>query len=269
MALDYMDMFRSILPTGDAFLTRSIGNMQRFWKSLAALPEDIRDEFMAVWRDDFPQDTRVIEQQEQDFGIYDAGAGLTEQDRRDRLTGLWLSIGGQDPQYIQDTLQAAGFTDAHVYEWWEDGTNPPVPRDPRLVLGDTEGSPVYLTGCGQPNMVCGHPNAVCGYYETVSGYLLVNPGYRTRPDYVMFAGATEAYAGKGKNYAGYFETTSIVQNSTPVPSNEDYWRYIVYVAGPTWPNAATIPAERRTEFEALVWQLFPAHLWIGMIVNYT
>ena len=68
---------------------------------------------------------------------------------------------------------------------------------------------------------------------------------------VQFNGSTAQMGGAG--------ITTVGLEPTPVPSVK-YWPWFMYVS-------ATIPAERKDEFDALILKLRPLHLWIGINPN--
>ena len=55
----------------------------------------------------------------------------------------------------------------------------------------------------------------------------------------------------------------------PIPSDPIKWRGFFYIAAEEMPNSATVPLERKAEFEELILSIFPAHLWGGILVNFT
>ena len=146
-------------------------------------------------------------------------------------------MGGQDPRYIQDTLQAAGF-DVYIHEWWEPGTEPALddptpatPRDPSIILG---GIIVYLNECGEVLAECGEALAEAGERSTPPGYPLVN---KDGTVYVVSADPAE-------------------------------WPYYLYIGGAVFGETAQIDPKRKDEFEDLCLKICPAQQWLGIIVEY-
>ena len=55
----------------------------------------------------------------------------------------------------------------------------------------------------------------------------------------------------------------------PISTDSDTFGYWYYVGGQNFPDIVTLPAERRDEFEDLLLEIAPAHLWAGLLINYT
>ena len=131
--------------------------LTEFFEGLITLPENIRIYIDSIWDDISPSTTRQLTEWENQFGL--PNTVTDEQERRDRLDARWKALGGQSPRYIQDTLQAAGF-DVYIHEWWElPRTEPPVVRNPLLVLNDG-------TGVTRYNMSDGAAEAIDGGVQT-------------------------------------------------------------------------------------------------------
>ncbi len=264
---------RHLLPTGRAWRITVDKRLRRYMEGLAAAMSRIRDDVDDVWLDVFPQTTRRLDEWEDQFGL--RTAGLSEQQRRDRLEGAWKALGGQSPRYIEDTLRGAGF-DVYVHEWWVPGTEAPIgvhaaaePRDPFLWLAqEYTGVVLYVAECGESAGACGEPAAECGNTVERIGYPLVNKV--TKAELGLSAECGEASAACGEplaecgNYNGYRETIL----SYPLPTDPATWPYFLYIGGPEFGDTATVPAARRDEFERLCLKICPAHLWLGILVQY-
>lgn len=112
-----LSLFKHLLPKAIAWNITIDKQLRQFFDGLVTpVIEDAVEWFDLIWLDMFPQTTRQLTQWEQQFGVFKLD--LTEQERRDRLDALWAAQGAQDPRYIEDTLQAAGF-DVYVHEYWE------------------------------------------------------------------------------------------------------------------------------------------------------
>lgn len=111
-------IFKHLLPRAKAWtITKTTKTLRKFFEGLVSpLITDTRTFFDLIWYDLFPETTRELTQWEAVFGL--KNGDLTTSERIARLDGLWKATGGQDPQYIQDTLQTSGF-DVYVHEWWE------------------------------------------------------------------------------------------------------------------------------------------------------
>lgn len=234
----FLNIFKHLLPNARAWQITINSQLREFFDGLSnsAIAVDIKTFYDEIFNDIDPQQTRELSAWETQFALPDNG--LTEQDRRDRLAATWQALGGQDPRYIQDTLQAAGFP-VYVHEWWEPGTEPAIgspapatPRDPSIVLGAII---VYINECGEALAQCGEALAQCGERSTPPGYPLVNKDGST---YTVSA----------------------------VPAE---WPYYLYIGGEIFGNPATVDANRKDEFEDLCLKICPAQQWLGIIVTYT
>lgn len=148
------------------------------------------------------------------------------------MVSAWSANGGQSPRYLQDVIQAAGF-DVYVHEWWVPGTNPPVPRNP-------VGALIFVTAQdGAPIMQDGDPEAQDGNIGAGGGggYIIVND-------------------------------LSSDGGSTPIPTDPEQFPYILYFGGEMFGTNATIPADRKNEFESLLLRIKPAQQWLGLMIEY-
>jgi len=235
----FLNIFKHLLPNARAWKLTPDKYLRKFFTGLANsdIATGVKTFFDEIFSDIDPQQTRELSAWENQFAL--PNTGLTEQERRDRLEATWQAVGGQDPRYIQDTLQAAGFP-VYVHEWWIPGTEPAIdspaaatPRNPNLVL--TDGSVVYLNECGEALAECGEALAECGERSTLVGYLLVNKD--------------------GTTYT--------------IPTDTAEWPYILYIGGTVFGASATVDASRKDEFEDLCLKICPAQQWLGIIVTYT
>ena len=234
----FLNIFKHLLPNARAWQITTVKQLREFFEGLAnsSIAITVKIFFDEIWADIDPQQTRELDQWETQFALRDTG--LTEQERRDRLAATWQAVGGQDPRYIQDTLQAAGF-DVYVHEWWVPGTEPAIdspaaatPRNPALVLSD--GTPVYLNECDEALAQCGEALAQCGERNDPIGYPLVN-----------------------KDGTVYLITADPAE-----------YPYYLYIGGAVFGESATVDSKRRDEFEDLCLKICPAQQWLGIIVEY-
>jgi len=262
--MDYLKLYKLLLPKARAWRITVEKNLRKFFEGLTDLPADVREFVDLVYLDVFPQTTRELEKWEDQFNLPDT-PGLTIQERRDRLEAAWAAQGGQDPRYIQDTLQAAGFP-VYVHEWWEPASSwpngPPVARNPNIYL-DT-GATKFVMADGDENSQDGDELAQDGGVADASGYLLVNR-YDIRGR--LGDGSREMQTGGFNAQDGAI--SSVVKNiNYVVPSDPAKWPFFLYIGGQTFPDTVTLPASRRTEFELLVLKICPSQLWKGILVEY-
>lgn len=265
------DNIKHLLPRSRAFSIIVEKKIRKFWTAIGNVFEDAADFFELLWSDLFPQTTRHLTQWEAQFGL--TAGTLTEQERRDRLDAIWAANGGQDPQYIRDTLQAAGFP-VYVHEWWElPRTDPPTVRNPFTAING------YPYCCGSAETLCGDLRALCGNYDSGSGFgqALVNKIYVSRTRYVCCCGDPYVLMGEathplytgnpslcGANSGVLFE-----RKEYPIPTDPTDWRYLYYVGGQTFGDPVNITSARRDEFEDLLLKISPSHVWIILFINFT
>lgn len=230
--MSFLKLFQHLLPDARAWRVTIEKNLRRFFEGLSDAPANAREFIDDVYLDLFPQTTRALDEWEDQFALPDTVPA--EQDRRDRLSGVWKALGGQSPRYIQDTLQAAGFP-VYVHEWWAPASSPPVARNPSAVL---PGTTVIGAVLGNAQMVLGATKAQLGALSLTNDDVIVNKMGEKTPAY-------------------------------PIPADPATYPFFIYLGAATFPNLANIPAARRDEFEALCLKICPSQLWIGVLVNYT
>ena len=241
----FLRIFQHLLPNARAWRITAEKQLREFFEGLSGIGEDVKLFFDQIYLDLFPDDTRELDAWENQFGL--VSTGLTDQQRRDRLTAAWQASGGQDPTYIQETLQSNGFP-VFVHEFWEPGTEqpvdvpgPPTVRNPFTVLRDDTGIPNYTIECGEALAECGEVGAECGESVDLPGYPLVNKVRTT----------------DGSSFILY-----------TIPVDPTTWPYFLYIGGEVFGDIVTIDPKRQNEFEALMLQICPAQQWIGVLANY-
>jgi len=199
---------------------------------------------------------------------------LTEQERRDRLAATWQALGGQDPRYIQDTLQANGF-DVYIHQWWVPGSEPApdvklcvTPRNPKLYLRDSGDNITYLTGQGEPLMEAGEAKAEAGERSSLPGYVLVNKVFTTTREVLSLSGESFMEAGEADALAGLYTGFTESPVEYFIPTETEKWPYFLYIGGQVFGDQAQIDPKRKDEFEALCLKICPAQQWLGLIVEY-
>lgn len=261
---DEVGVFEHLLPKARAWQLTATKQLRSFFAALVpdlvtAIKRFVDDRY----EDIDPSRTTILDRWEHQFGL--VPGSLSESERRDRIDAAWKAQGGQSPRYIQDTLQAAGF-DVYVHEWWEPNSNPPITRNPN----DAVGNPNAGINAGNPAATCGNPAATCGgtFKGRPQGYWLVNLITDTKKDAPGTCGNRAMTCGNTKiNTCGFFSRTNNTRRRYDTPSPE-FWPYLMYIGGPTWPNMARISGTRRLEFETLCLKICPAQQWLGILVNY-
>lgn len=244
----FFRIFQHLLPRAKAWSLTADKPLRRFFVGLAnATGAPFKTFFDRVWLDLFPAYTRELAAFEEQFGLPGAG---TDAQRRDRLAAAWRATGGQDPAYIQDTLQAAGFP-VFVHEWWV--ARPPVgdgsaatPHDPRDYLR-TNSAGLHVEG---------------------KGYALVNRIFPVASLIITSAGEPFMEAGEAKAESGNFDTFNLGEVNYVTPDNPALWPYFLYIGGETFGDVIELPAARRRDFEELSLQICPAHVWLGILIKW-
>jgi hypothetical protein len=227
-----LSLFKHLLPRAKAWQITVDKQLRQLFEGLSESVEDTSEFLGDIWFDLFPATTRELTAWEAQFGIPTTG-DVTDADRRDRLAALWSAQGGQDPRYIQDTLQASGF-DVYVHEWWVPGTDPPIARNPGIAFG---GQPL---ACGDSVMECGETVAQCGESWAAlgqTGYALVNKLYTS-------------------------DGTNLERVEYTIPQDQADWPYCLYICGENFGDFAQVSSARQGELEDLILKICPAHLWV-------
>lgn len=292
--MNFFRMFTHLLPNARAWRLTIDKKLRQFFEGLTGLGSDIKDFVDSVWEDIYPATTREITRYEKQFGL--SNTPLTEQQRRDRLDATWKALGGQDPRYIQDTLQNNGFN-VFVHEWWDPADVPPIgstvtmrcgtsfarcgepralcgivtrecvpPRNPLLVLRQDTFGPQIEMACGEELAECGEASANAGDQVNPLGYPLVNKIFESTQtiaecgDPLIECGETSAECGDSSVNEGL--------RNYVIPNNSDKWSYFLYIGGETYPDIATVDLNRRDEFETLCLKICPTQQWLGILVIY-
>lgn len=268
----FLRIFKHLLPNARAWRLTIDKQLRQFFEGLSNSEDAIKIFFDGVWLDLFPNTTRELEKWEKQFGLRDTG--LTEQARRERLDATWKAVGGQDPKYIQDTLQGAGFN-VYVYEWWEPGTEAPIgvkqcvtPRNPLKWLRREYTGVNLMVECGEPDALCGELFAQAGNTRNPLGYPLVNKIFVTIPDIKPLCGEVVAEAGEPEALCGNYFQFREVEREYIVPNDPAKWPYFLYIGDETFGGIAQIDLKRRDEFEALCLKICPTQQWLGILVKY-
>lgn len=270
--MTFLRIFKHLLPRGRAWRITVDKKLRDFFSGLSGVGADVKTFFDEVWLDIFPETTRDIVGWENQFGLLDAG--LTEQQKRDRLAATWKALGGQDPDYIQTTLRDNGF-DVYVHEWWEPGTQPVpgvkqcvTPRSPLTVLRREYTKVDILVECGELLAQCGEAFAEAGNSLEPRGYPLVNKILRTVPDILPLCNEAVAEAGEESASCGNYDQFRTDRQEYIVPQDPTKWPYFLYIGGANFGDIAQVDPKRRDEFERLCLKIFPAQQWLGILVEY-
>jgi len=258
----WLNIAKHLLPRAKAWRLTLDNTLRRLIDGLIDFPNDIQEYFDLIWLDMFPATTRELDAWEYQWGLPETN--LTEQERRDRLAATWAAIGGQDPSYIQATLQANGF-DVYIHEWWLPASDPPEVRNPIAWL---LGLPVE---CGEDIAECGEPIAECGNRipQGANPYWLVNKLDWTGYNWTVLCGQALAQCGEASAECGEYDGFLVSRVYYPLPTDPDYWPYFLYFGDTTFGESVVISSERQDEFENLLLKLCPLQQWIGLFIEYS
>lgn len=271
--MSWLNVFKHVLPHAKAWRLVIDKQLRQFFVGLSDAPDDVQDHQDQIWLDYRPQETTKLDEGDEQFALL--GYGLNEQERRDRLEATWKALGGQSPRYIQDTLQGAGFN-VFVHEWWEpsvehplggsvDGDTTPILRNPFTYLDDGTGGAPFLMIDGTADAQDGDSVSQDGATASPVGYPLVNK-------ILVAVDGSNSDGGVDMQDGGVTaqdnSTTQFVRKQFPIPTDQAFWPFFLYIGAQTFPDNATIPNSRREEFEDLCLKICPTEQWLGILVTY-
>lgn len=264
--MSFLDVYKHLLPRARAWSLTIDKRLREFFEGISGVAQDSRDYIDQVYNDIDPQLTRALPEWENQFGLWNAS--MTEQARRDRLDAAWKNRGGQDPRFLEDTLQANGFN-VFIHEWWElPLTFPPVARDPNDFL-TSGGDPIFIQQDGDEDSQDGDTVSQDGRGTTPQGYVLVNSISviaSTVPE--MQDGAIIAQDG-GPNAQDGAGGPLFELRTYAITTDPNKFPFYLYIGGETFPEVATVPSARRLEFEALCLKICPLEQHLGILVVYS
>lgn len=206
--------------------------------------------------------TPYLDDLEREYGIK-PNPSISELQRRLNLASQKAATGGQSPQYLQNRLHDAGFTNLYVHE-----NRPPV--DPNLFLSSD-----YLCVASNEDAVAGNENAVAGQ---TGGELLVNgPLFEQVLGYIMCAGNENAVAGNENAVANRFDIVNFIDIIYQIPTDPALWGYFFFVGGEatrdlngslTSIDKSNVDALREQELKRLILKYKPVHTWAGLQINF-
>lgn len=269
----FLDMYKHLLPTGRAWLITIDKTLKRFFLGLSGTTQGAVSFSDDIFNDVSPLLTRNLSDYEIQFGI--TNTGIDEDERRLRLDSAWKATGGQSPRYIQDTLQANGF-DVYIHEWWEPGSTPDIgdsacaiARNPLNILRrSTTDGVIYAGEAGEALAEAGEPIMDAGETVNAVGYVYVNDILETVPRRFVQCGEPLAACGDPSALCGNFNDFIDIRRTYIIPDDPNKWPYFLYFGGEVFGDCAIVPESRRPEFENLCRRIAPAHLWLGMLINY-
>lgn len=278
--INWLNIYKHVLPNARAWRITVEKNLRKFFEGLGGWPANVKLYYDQIFQDIDPQKTRQVGSWEQQFALPSIESTATLQERRDRLDATWKALGGQDPRYIQDTLQGAGF-EVHVHEFWEpipgrpnggsiNGDVSPTVRNPFDYLNDGTNPSSLVMQDGALIAQDGDPEAQDGATIEPQGYPLVNKISEVEFDYVS-DGAPAMQDGDPQAQDGGLQNDGITftRKQYIIPNDPTKFPYFLYIGGQTFPDQATVPENRRDEFEDLCLKICPTEQWLGILVTYS
>ena len=269
-----LNIFKHLLPRAKAWSLTENKTIRHLFTGLTAVAQQSKIFIDNIYSDIDPQKTRQLDIWDNQFNL--AKTGISVQGRRDRLDATWKALGGQSKEYIQNTLQTAGF-DVYVHEYWADIADRPnggsVNKDvsptvlnPSHYLSDGTEAGTYLMFDGGDDAQGGDAIAMDGAVTTPTGYPLVNK--------VTVASST----GQGDGGVDFQDNDVIAQDGGfsltyalkkyKIPTDPTVWPYFLYFTGAIFPKPALVPVSRRAEFEDLCLKICPLEQWLGLVIEY-
>ena len=218
----------SLLPNSPLFSSIRDRFFTSFIYSLGSVPKETHDYNGQNMTDVHPSTTTRGDEWSEQFGYtYE----LTE----DRLLAEWQQTGGQSPNYLQEQLHAAGYTNLYVHEWWVPGSSPVTARNPipyinnfppnNLLVNEMSYAFLDLPQCGDAYQ-CGD-DLQCGDNEGIRFEEKIYP----HPDVAA-------------EYPFYF-----------------------YVGGETWPDFAALTSEEVEDVKRLIFKIKPMQQRCVLLTN--
>ena len=256
MAVDFFPVIKQLLPKGRAFRLPFENDLYKFHKSQAEEPGRICTFYESVRDAGIPPSIPLaaLNDWETFLGL-PINSSLTVTERNERILGKLTAVGGQGPDYIQDTFQAAGFP-VYVYE-----NNPAM------------GAREYVTRLGDTGIEMGDFDL--GDYtdridpRSLGGILYANPPIWLNKNNYLGSRLGDTNVEMGDFDLGQYTATLVFEFEYVIPSDSATFIFFWFLAGPGGIfDFVNIPADRQTDFENLIYQLKPAHSWVIAQVNY-
>lgn len=279
----YFNLIKKLLPKSKLWKLIDTKYLNKFFRALTALPDDLRKYIDNIYLDLFPESTRSLELWENQYGIINPDK--SEETRRNAIAMRWKDKGGQSAYYMQSILQGNGFN-VLVHE------NNPVANPNDFLDNDDKENQVIVNGfiprvteikillvecetetkdlliqCAEEdfNFICNkdtEDKAVCGYFEN---YI------ETEFEYDIQSAKEGVWACNGdRAVCGYFENYIEIDSEEDIPTEKQYFPFCFFIGGEATRDEsgkiialkpATIQADRLDYFRRLVLNIKPAHSW--------
>lgn len=257
MSLDFWKKFILMMfPKSEIFA----GIIERFFTkyiySLGSVPKAVHDWVSYIFLDLIPEYTTQALKWSKQFNF--ATAQSVE-----KLEAEFKQQGGQSPNYLQESLHNAGYTNLFVHEWWRAATD----------------TTVYECGDGHE---CGD-GSECGGFKSVGdtpelrnpfplingqspNNLLVNPVQIITGNYKYECGDGHE-CGDGSECS---PSTGLIYFDKIYPHPIDYEQahYYFYIGGETWPGIAQIPLSSKKDVQRIIYKIKPMQQRVVSLVEY-
>lgn len=227
--------FSRLTPSGHAWKNLPASVLKRVFGVFDTKLRTTASDLDTVAQDAFVVSTDQLATWETEFGLRTASSELA---RRNALDQTLRSNGGQSLQFLQSTLQAAGFN-VWVHSCWV-SENPFVVRDPRAYIDPPEYGTELCT-------------------DTVEW---------DQPQCTDTPAWGQAQANGIVTGTNYFDNITLQDTYLPpIPDDPDAWPFFLYIAGQVFPQYAQIDMSRYDELRRLICKHRPLRHWVVLMVQ--
>ena len=257
-------LIRLLLPES-WFWQSSTSELGKLWNVIASTADNAKNYLLNTVRDATIATTQELDKWEEELNL-PFNSTLTEQERRNRITGKLLQNNNGSINSIQTKLQAYGFN-LFVHSPYQNGSL----VNPATYLSTASSNPATLSLADDDAALAGE-NAVLNYQSTLpQGYALVNIDYKIST-YIISLADDDAVLGGDNAVLNYATTPAVISEERiqyTLPTDPSQYQYFIYIGGSQFGDFETISKARRNELEELLLQITPCHIWIGMLITYT
>jgi len=257
-------LIRLLLPES-WFWQSSTSELGKLWDVIASTADNAKNYLLNAVRDATIATTQELKKWEDELNL-PFNSTLTEQERRNRITGKLLQNNNGSINSIQAKLQAYGFN-LFVHSPYQNSSL----VNPATYLSTASSTPATLSLADDEAVLAGE-NAVLNYQSTLpQGYPLVNIDYKISI-YTISLADDDAVLGGDNAVLNYANTPAVIGEERiqyTLPTDSSQHQYFIYIGGSQFGEFETISKARRNELEELLLQITPCHIWIGMLITYT
>ena len=257
-------LIRLLLPES-WFWQSSASELGKLWNVIASTADNAKNYLLNTVRDATIATTQELEKWEEELNL-PFNSTLTEQERRNRITGKLLQNNNGSINSIQTKLQAYGFN-LFVHSPFQNGSL----VNPATYLSTASSTPATLSLADEWAYLGDDVSYLNYQFQQPQGYVLVNIDYKVQ-SFAISLGDEWAYLGDENAILGYREAPGIITEERvqySLPTDPTQYQYFIYIGGSQFGQFKTISKARRNELEELLLQITPCHIWIGMLINYT